>query len=77
MTAAMAVREIVRHGDPALRGNVRKIDEITDEIRTLIDDLIEKRLNYRFNHGTFGIRIFGYSVNNFFFRNCRHRSPPE
>jgi peptide deformylase len=37
----MAVREIVRHGDPALRGDVRKIEEITDEIRALIDDLID------------------------------------
>jgi peptide deformylase len=37
----MAVRDIVKHGDPALRGDVRKIDEITDEIRTLIDDLID------------------------------------
>ena len=37
----MAVRKIVKHGDPALRGKVRKVDEITDEIRTLIDDLID------------------------------------
>ncbi len=37
----MAVREIVKHGDPALRGKVRKVDQITDEIRTLIDDLID------------------------------------
>ncbi len=37
----MAVRKIVKHGDPALRGKVCKVDEITDGIRTLIDDLID------------------------------------
>jgi peptide deformylase len=41
----MAVRKIVRHGDPALRGKVQRVDEITDEIRTLIDDLIDTMRN--------------------------------
>jgi peptide deformylase len=37
----MAVRKIVRHDDPGLQGGAKKVDEITDEILTLIDDLID------------------------------------
>ena len=37
----MTVRRIVKHGDPALTGEVPRIEEVTDEVRALIDDLID------------------------------------
>ena len=37
----MAVREVVTHGERALTKGARPVDEITDEIRTLIDDMID------------------------------------
>jgi peptide deformylase len=35
------IREIVIYGDPVLRKKGKQIDEITDEIRTLAEDMIE------------------------------------
>jgi peptide deformylase len=37
----MAIREVVHHGDPILTAGVRVVEEMTDEIRELIDDLID------------------------------------
>ena len=37
----MAVRQVVRHGDRALAGSARQVGEITDDIRRLIDDMID------------------------------------
>lgn len=37
----MAVRKIVKHGDPVLLGEAKKVDEITDGVLMLIDDLID------------------------------------
>ena len=35
------IREIVIYGDPVLRKKGKQIDEITEEIRTLAQDMIE------------------------------------
>src|ERR1700739_1254930 len=35
------IREIVIYGDPVLRKKGKQIDEITEEIRTLAEDMIE------------------------------------
>jgi peptide deformylase len=37
----MAVRKIVKHGDSALNGDVRRVEEVTGEVRSLVDDLID------------------------------------
>ena len=37
----MAVREIIKVGDPRLRKQSRKVTEITSEVRALIDDMVE------------------------------------
>ncbi len=37
----MAVRQIVRHGESVLAGNAKAVEEITDDVRQLIDDLID------------------------------------
>ena len=37
----MAVRQLLVHGDRALTAGARRVDEITDDIRLLIDDLID------------------------------------
>lgn len=37
----MAIRNIVKEGDPVLRGKCREVEEITPRIITLIDDMIE------------------------------------
>jgi peptide deformylase len=37
----MAVRAVVKHGDAALTGNIRRVDEIDADLRALIDDLID------------------------------------
>ena len=37
----MAVRPTVKHGHPVLTGKTRRIEEIDDEVLTLIDDMID------------------------------------
>ena len=37
----MALRNIVKEGDPILRKKCRPVDEVTDRIRMLLDDMIE------------------------------------
>lgn len=37
----MAIRQIVTHGNRTLADGARRVDEIDDEIRSLIDDLID------------------------------------
>ena len=37
----MAILNIVKEGDPVLRGNCREVTEITPRIITLLDDMIE------------------------------------
>lgn len=37
----MAIRNIVREGDPILRKQCREVGEVTDRTRVLIDDMIE------------------------------------
>jgi peptide deformylase len=37
----MAVLPTVKHGDPVLAGHAKLVEEITDEIRELIDDMID------------------------------------
>ena len=37
----MAIRNIVKEGDPVLRGKCREVEEITPRIITLLDDMIE------------------------------------
>jgi len=41
----MAVLPITRHGDPILAARMEPITEITDELRTLIDDMIDTMRN--------------------------------
>ncbi len=41
----MAVLPIVKHGDPVLTSRVEPVEEITDEIRTLVDDMIDTMRN--------------------------------
>ena len=44
----MAVLPITKHGDPVLTARMEPITEITDELRTLIDDMID---TMRASHG--------------------------
>jgi peptide deformylase len=37
----MAVREVVRHGHEVLKGNLPTIDDITPDVRAIIDDMID------------------------------------
>ena len=37
----MAILNIVKEGDPVLRKNCRRVDEITPKIKTLIDDMVD------------------------------------
>ena len=37
------IREIVIYGDPVLRRKGKQIDKITEEIRTLAQDMIETK----------------------------------
>ncbi len=37
----MALRNIVKEGDPILRKKCRPVDEVTDRIRILLDDMVE------------------------------------
>jgi peptide deformylase len=41
----MAVLPITKHGDPVLTGKTRPIEEITDEVLKLIDDMIDTMRN--------------------------------
>jgi peptide deformylase len=41
----MAIREIVRHGSSSLAGNIERIAEVDDDVRALIDDLIDTMRN--------------------------------
>jgi peptide deformylase len=37
----MAVRQVVRHGDQVLAGEVTRVEEVDDRVRSIIDDLID------------------------------------
>ena len=41
----MAVLQIVKHGDPVLTSHMEPVEEITDEIRTFVDDMIDTMRN--------------------------------
>lgn len=41
----MAILRIVRHGDPVLTGRMEPVAEITDDIRKLVDDMIDTMRN--------------------------------
>lgn len=41
----MAVLQIARHGDPALKARVERVGDVTDEIRTLVDNMIDTMRN--------------------------------
>lgn len=39
----MAIRNIRIDGDPILRKTSRKVDEVTDRIRVLLDDMADRK----------------------------------
>jgi len=41
----MAILEVVKHGHPVLVEGVKHVEEIDDEIRTLVDDMIDTMRN--------------------------------
>jgi len=41
----MAILETTKHGNPVLTSKTRPVEEVTDEIRTLIDDMIDTMRN--------------------------------
>jgi peptide deformylase len=50
------IREIVIYGDPVLRKKGKQIDKITEEIRTLAQDMVETM------HGAHGVGLAGQQV---------------
>ena len=47
----MALRNILKDGDPALRKKSRPVTEVTDRIRTILDDMVETM------HASYGVGL--------------------
>ena len=67
----MATREIIELGDPRLRKRSRSINNITPDIRQLVDDMVETM------HANNGIGLAAVQVGKRANHSCDRRSPEK